>query len=275
MKNRVLKISSIMSLILSVIMLAAVSFAWLSMNKETTSNGMELQVEASANLIISNNTSEIVKATIETINTNSPFSITHASNSSTYQPATHDSDYTTYATGLKYVSNTEEVSVTTGLQKGENALTFSAVSSATPSGYYVDFVVYVASYAKPMTGAKLKIKLLSATKDAVEVTSGSLMATSVDVYAGTTVSLANYRGTLNVASKDTTALYLFDTANHGSTSATGDIPHNQAAAGDKYLTYTLRCYFDGDLTSSGTAYINTATLDTSKVTLSVMFFIED
>ena len=275
-KSKGVMVSSMISLFLSLLVLATVSMAWLSMNKETNSNGMQLQVEASPNLIISNSTTEIVKASIDSINSNSPFTITHASNDNAYKPATHDSTYATYASGLKYVTNTSDVNASTGTVATPN---WGVVPNVNPStnpssqSYYIDYIVYVASYAKSMDGVKLKAKIVSAQKGGVDVTTGSLMATSIDVYVGTTISLAYYRGTLNVATKDTHSVYLFDTSNHGSTSATGDIPLNTTPS---YLTYTLRCYFDGALESSvGQTYIYTSNLDTSKITLGVQFYIED
>ena len=267
-----LLISSIASLLLAIVALGSVSFAWFSMNKETTSDGMQLKVEATENLIISNSTTEIAKTDLNSINTDSPFVVTFATNNDTYKPATHDSTYATFPAGLKFVTNPQDVDPTTGVAKSGQTLNVSGVvTNVNPSGnpssqdYYVDFIIYIASFAKEMTDVKLKAQIISATKNAVEVTSGSLMATSIDFYAGTSVSAASFRGTLNVANK-ASSLYLFNTSGN-----VDDVPYNQ----DVYLTFVLRCYFDGALSSGGTAYINTATLDTSTVSLTVKFFIED
>ena len=278
MKKKFKLLFPIIALVLAVTMMGTTIFAWFSMNKDTSSNGMQLQIEASPNLVISNLTSEITKSSIDTINTNSPFAVTFAANNGTYKPATHDSTYDTYLAGLKYVTDPSNVDILTGFAKSGatinvNGVVSNVTSSANPNSqeYYVDFVIYVASTGKALDNAKLKIKITSATKDAVEISSGSLMATSIDVYNGTEINESNYRGTLNVATKDSHELYLFDTTNHGATQTAGTVPLNTS-----YLTYTLRCYFDGALESTtGQAYIYTAAVDTSKVTLNLSVYVED
>ena len=165
-KQKKVLISTIGSLLLSIFMLVSASLAWMSMNRETTSNGMQLQVEDSPSLIISNSTTEIVKPSITKINTNSPFAVTFGTNNNSYKPATHDSTYDTYPAGLKFVTNPGDVDVTTGLEKADATLTVTGVvpnvnptSNPSTQTYYIDFLIYVASFAKPMENAKLKARV--------------------------------------------------------------------------------------------------------------------
>ncbi|MBQ7153240.1 MAG: hypothetical protein IJR83_04795 [Clostridia bacterium] len=270
MKRRAVVLTSVIFLILSLAMLVSVTMAWLAMNRETTSNGMQLAIETTPNLIITNDVSEFAKE-IGLINNGSPFAVTQPENSSaTYKPSTHVGSYATYEAGLMYVSNTGAVNPLTGYANSSATLAFLPVpSSATGNPFFIDYVVYVASNSQLMESAILKARIESATKNGVEVTSGSLMATSVDVYRGTQIGEESYCGTLNVATKDTGEVFLFNTAGNA-----GTIPLAGTEEG-QYLTYTFRCYFDGDLESdsSGIAYINTATLDTSRVSLNVMIYV--
>ncbi len=255
--------------------LTAASFAWLSGNKKSDSNSAQFKIDVSPNLIISNDTDEIVKAAITDINSGSPFSITFAANNSRYKPSTHDSEYGTYPAGLKYVTNPGDVDAVSGLAKAGKSLTDTGVvANSSPSPYFEDFVIYVSSHGEPMENVKLKAVITSARENGAEITGGSLSAMTVDIYAGTTISLDNYRGSLNVTEKNSGARYLFDSATHGTTAVSGTVPSNRAN-GNNYLTYTLRCYFDGALTNGGTAYINTASLDTSTVTLTMQIIAEE
>lgn len=250
------------SLIICAAMLIGTTMAWLAMNQQVTSNGMQLQLEVAPNLVISDSTTEIVKSDISSINSGSPFAITQATNNTKYTPATHDADYVTYSTGLKYVTNPGQISPTTGYG---TSLTFANAVNGGAGNFYIDYIVYVAAHSKEITETKLLVVIDSAMSGlpAAEVASGSLMATSIDVYKDS-VSSSNYLGTTNVATKS--PVYCVGTA-----LTTGTIPQNTSS----YLTFVLRCYFDGALESGtvGTAYINTATLDTNKVTLNVKFYI--
>ena len=173
------------------------------------------------------------------------------------------------------MTNPGAVDAVSGLAKAGKTLTDTGVvANSSPSPYFEDFVVYISSHGEPMENVKLKAVITSAQKNGVEIAGGSLYAMTVDIYAGTTIGLDSYRGSLNVTEKNSGVRYLFDAANHGTTAASGTVPSNQAD-GNNYLTYTLRCYFDGALTNNGAAYINTASLDTSTVTLTMQIIAEE
>ena len=253
------------------------SYAWLGSNRVAEEDGVELSLDTYGNIVISNSTTEIVKADLDSINSGSPFRLTIPSNATKYSICMHDPDYTTYASGLKYVTNTEVIGISSGVSTGDTLTYAPAVNGG--ETYYIDFTVYIASHTRALSSATLTASIASAIKNGSAVTSGSLMATSIDFY-GNSVSSGNYLGTLNVAglnigsshndypnsysSSDTKpSVYLV-----GSSSTTGSIPLNTTS----YLTYVLRCYFDGALLSgAGQTYINTATLDVSKVTLNLVF----
>ena len=250
-------------MVITLVMLVSATIAWFAMNRTTDSDGMQLQVDANPNLVISDSTSAaggIQDQDISAINGGSPFTVTFSTNANAYEPSTHDSDYTTYNTGLKVITladrTLQNIGVATGIYSG------SSYENATTANY-VDYVVYIASHAEALTGVKMTATISSATKEVAgnptEISGGTLMATSIDIYKDS-VSSANYLGTTNVAGK--ASVYVLGDANN-----TGTVPHNT----EGYLTYVLRCYFDGALESNGTAYINTATLDTSTVTLNVRF----
>ncbi|MCR5458001.1 MAG: hypothetical protein K6F14_07985 [Clostridiales bacterium] len=283
-KSKGVMISSIISLLLSLIVLAAVSMAWLSMNTVTESNGMKLKVEVSPNLIIdgdkkdddpgdgADRLSEVVGPTANN------FSITFDQNVVALRPATHDSTYGTYTKGLKYVTNQQNVNASSGVASG--AVYSDAVNVVGPpaKNYYVDYTVYIASTGAEMPITSLTVEILSARCTIGGVSSSgnaTLQAASIDFYEGTPAS-GTYKGTLNVAglthSSNSNGIY-----NAGATTLSIDltdreaIPYNRAAS-NNHITITMRCYFDGALSSgSGTTYINTATVDTSDVELVVKF----
>lgn len=261
-------ITSIIVLALSAcILLGTAAYAWLGANRVTDSNGIEMAIDVSENLVISDSTSEISKAKIDEINTGktnyTPFLVTFATNDNKYVPTTHDNTYTTYTSGLKYVTNNEEVDVVTGLQRSSTtALTFAdAASGEAGKNYYVDYVVYIASHGAALSNHTLTAKIVSAKKGGADVTSGSLMATSIDFYVGDDVSSSTYKGTANVATMSTNVVTL--------QASTTEIPLNTESS----IKVTMRCYFDGALVNStdSKAYINSATVDLSKVTLNVEF----
>ena len=147
MQSKKMLISSIVSLCLSIFMLGTASFAWLSMNKETNSNGVQLKVEVTPNLIIDDDSAQLQAVTNPT-ETN--FSHTFSDEAVAKKPATHDWTVGT-TTGLKYVNNPHNVSTSSGLAK-TGTLTFAPVES---TDYYVDFTVYIASTGAAMAGMDL------------------------------------------------------------------------------------------------------------------------
>ena len=255
------------SLIVSAGLLVGTSMAWLAMNKNVSSNGMEMQIEVTPNLVISDT---LDGGGLIQVNNEHPYSVEYTTSDTHYSPATHDltksAGVLIHSSGLKYVDNIGAISLTTGLESSGAVFRYNTAINGS-SVYYVDKVVYIAAVSGSMDDATLKCTIASATKivgsSANEISSGSLMATSIDIYSGTEVSTENYKGTINVAKSagcDEVTVFV------------GDIPQDTEGK----LTFTLRFYFDGALTSApGQAYIYSSELDTSKVTINVMFYVDE
>ena len=263
-KSKGMMVSSIISLLLSLVVLATVSLAWLSMNKETESNGMQLKVEVTPNLIIDSDTSSLqsVDGAVE-----SNFSVDLTAAAASLKPATHDDGS---ANGLVYVVNPSAVDVSSGLVKSGSVLTYSSATSS----HYVDFTVYIASAGAEMPGqdlvAELKPQATIAGSSATK--QDTLDATSVDFYVQTYGGSLTYKGTLNVAGLDAEENDYTTTETAVTLVSNQIIPKNK----DGYITVVMRCYFDGALLkSSGHAYINSALIDTNEVTLNVTFTASD
>lgn len=245
------------------------SLGWFSANRRTSASGVGVKAETKY-LIIARTESDILAATAA--NGDTLFSVTFPQSDAEYVPATHDGNYATYPTGLKCVSEESFIDFHSGV--GTEEPEYLPAANSETRLYYRDVDVYVARVGGPLENATLTASV-SATVDGDPVEDGTLMATSVDFYRGS-VSGSNYLGTLNVAGFDAaendyttekTEVYLL-----GSDSTTGTIPHNAAEAGDKYLHYVLRCYFDGALLSGeDQAFVNSAELDVSTVDLLVSF----
>lgn len=249
------------------------SLGWFSFNRKIGVTGSGVRVQ-NDQLIVTKTEADVLAATVAAGDT--LVSVTFPSTGAEYVPATHDDDYTTYPNGLKYVSEESFIGFYSGV--GTDTPEYLSAANTQTRTFYRDVDVYIARVGQPMTSATLTASL-SATKivagQPVAVTSGSLMATSVDFYRNS-VAETNYVGTLNVAGYDAAENdYTTRKASQylvGSNSTTGTIPANDAAAGDRYLHYVLRCYFDGALLSgTDQAYVFSADLDVSAVTLYITF----
>ena len=259
MKSKKTMLASFAMLLSTLVVLTTATFAWLSMNRQTNSNGMKLKTEISANLIIDDVISEL-QAVVAPTEAN--FSHTFSAAAQSLEPATHDSGGS-YASNLKYVTNAEIISASTGL---ERTGTLSYANATTDN--YVDFIVYIASAGKQMTGQNLVATISSSSIAGSGANKqDTLDATSIDFYVNDT-----YVGTLNVAGLDASV-------NNHSTAKTsvallssGTIPLNSSG----YITVKMRCYVDGALLkSAGQAYINSEKVDTSDITLNVTFTASD
>lgn len=269
----------LVTLVLAVVATSGFSFGWFSANDRTTSTGLNVTVHATSDLLITTDPDDFVGRDYSSVNDDSPYLVISADPGGKYYPATHDA---AYPTGLKYVTNNGDVDINTGVKRAdaEDDIAYAdAVNGAAGHKYYLDTYIYIAAGGSWLTDATLKLTICSAVRTATgeEITSGSLMATSVDVYE-TSVSAANYRGTLNVAGVDRakvdyptaytsgnalTEIYLI-----GGPSSTGEIPESSTG----YLTYVLRYYFDGALQSGeNQTYVYSSLLDLSDVGLDLLF----
>lgn len=233
--------------------------AWFSANSTVQANGMKVKATTSESLVIRD------KTPVQT-----DTSVTFTAAATTLSPATHDSTYATYTTGLKFVTNPESVNAATGVATSP---TFADAINLSPNTYYVDYVAYIASAGQAMSGKKVTFNFDAATQSYVSglasVTDGSKdteHAFSVDIYmesvaastAAYGISAANYVGT--IAFK-----------NDASDSAVKEgqaIPQNGDQ--DSYLRVIFRVYLDGELEkSTGQKYVYTDKVDVTEVNFGI------
>ncbi|MCR5457797.1 MAG: hypothetical protein K6F14_06945 [Clostridiales bacterium] len=266
-KSKGVMVSSIISLLLSLIVLATVSMAWLSMNTNTNSNGMKLNVEVTPNLIINSNSSTLQSRIGPT---ESDFSVTFSNLATSVTPATHSTDYTSHSTGLKCLTKSDmgDVNPSTGLKNSGSFAFANAVSGTN----FVDFTVYIASTGEAMNNMDLNAAF-SAIPNAPSISGDgtykddTLKASSIDFYV-TSVSSGNYKGTINVAGFSASANDYTTALTSVNLLSNGTIPLNSSS----YITVIMRCYVDGALLKSdGQAFINTAKIDVGDITLNVTF----
>lgn len=262
---------SLFSVSLMLVVLATVSVAWFSMNKQVETGGMNLSVEVTPNLIIAK-TSDGIKAVNQTTAAEA-FSINYTEKfRANMMPATEavsDNEWEAKineiednVTGLKYVYNTHDIDYTSGLKKQNGAdLTFKAVPESTESKYYIDYDIFIASAGKPLEGYKLTANIFC------ESNINTHKAATVVFYQGEP-NAANYIGSIAVAKQgnDSVSFELEDDI----------IPLNTDSERSP-IHITARCFFDGALTysdeesESTKAYINSATVDISGVDLKIIF----
>ena len=257
--------ASIIACLLCLTALGTSTYAWFSMNKTVTVTGMQVEATAEGSLVI--------KTGSAPTETDSTVDIDFADTSATKLFAsTHDSDFNTYANGLKYVNNQEEVDAVTGLKHGSTDLTFAAAVNATGVTYYKDYTVYIAAAGAAMETQDITVTITSPT--GLTNLNG---AVSVDFYYSTngvapTPSASNFAGTLNLAGKDPVT----NDANtakanlilNGTTGIT--IPK---ADGSSAIVVTMRVYVDGALkdTASST-YVKTKSIsEIASQTLTIQF----
>ncbi len=245
---------SIFSLVLTGFIFVAATFAWMTIVKVDNVTGMQLSVDASSNLVISDDKSNI---SAQNYLTNE---LSFTSVSEVFLPCTHDSDDTFALSGLKYVTNTDQINFLTGIKSdiGEE-LDYEVAKNSEDEKYYFERTVFVASNGKAIENTNLSVSITSAKVDGVEVESGCLMATSVDVYLienGT----ATYCNKSCVAEKESVLIL-----------QNGTVPLNTSGS----LEILIRYYFDGALLKeSGKAYINSATVNVKQVSLNLTFIAE-
>ena len=270
-----LLVSGISVVVSFFMLLTAISYAWFAANRNTMVGGLEMTADTTTNIIISDSTDQIVKL-LEQVNTGTPYStngdtpfkVTMASDTRKLLPAMHDDSST--ATLLKRSDDNASVDPATGLTfTGSANPTLVDVVEESTSKYYVDYTVYIASSGKALTDATLK-----ATISHEDVSPDPIpdmhRAASVDFYVDFT-----YIGTLNLAglalSNDAT-YDSSDTFDEITLMTGGVIPNHQTESGNKYLTITMRCYFDGALhCDTDKTFVKTYGIDTTSFKLNASF----
>ncbi len=285
---------------LCVLVLAAATMAWFANNREVDSNGMEIQVETSPNLVISDNIQTLAAMT----SADAAFSAAFSSAAETLIPATHD--WGTFnsnsetpvdsTTGLKYNCNPSVISPTSGYAKDStHTLYYNKAENDATRVYYKDYTVFIASINKPLPADGLVAALSSNDtddydyqkaasvdfyvdvmseddyEDMVSANASDYTTMAADYVDDVCVDDTNYIGTLNLAKKgftDTLSnLSSLDLAG-GSTT----VPLNTAGC----ITVVMRFYFDGALekdTDQATdqAYVYSNNLSTADFTMKVTF----
>jgi len=246
--------------------LATGTYAWFAINDKVEATGVQLITEVSPNLLISTSSSSIKTRTPES---SSAFAISAVSTPHSFLPCTHyvkdSSGKVTAYNQLKYLVNTADVNRSTGLT---SVPIYADVPTDSSNLFYVDYTVYLASYGKAMSNAKLTASISAVDNGTTGLTTEQLdipsyKAASIDFYKSST-----FRGTLNLAG-------LNPSTNNGSTKRTsitiqssGSIPQNTSS----YIKVKMRFYFDGALLkSTGQAFVNTDTVTPNNVIIKVTF----
>lgn len=251
---------SIFAVVFAVFALGTSTFAWFSMNKTVTATGMQVTATAEGSLVIATTAPAADASTTEVDFTSTGLQTLFAS--------THD---LAFSTGLKYVTNQEEVDAASGLAHGATSLTFADAVNGTKV-YYHDYQVYIAAAGEAMEHQDLTITI----SDPTGLTDLNA-AVSVDFYYSTngtapTIGSGAFAGTLNLAGLDAS---VNDASTGKAELILSDItiPKANGAAG---IVVIMRVYVDGALlksaSPSNTTYVNTVAIpEIANQTLTVEF----
>ena len=247
--------------------------AWFAANKTVTAKEMKVSATSSSSLVIA------TAADASSAGVGDRTIATFTGSAAQLVPSTHDLTVGT-STGLKYNTNPEDVSVTTGYVSSDataasKTLAFAeAVNNSEDSlYYYTDFIVCIAASGAAMTNQDL-VASLDNTLTAAAYT---MNATSIDFYVQTAesstatpiISSDTYKGTLNVAKTG------IDDDGEVTLLENGTIPQNRQTT--SYLQVLMRVYVDGDLkddsksTSDNVAYVTNDSVAIGEQNLTVNF----
>lgn len=255
MKKTKIIVPALAMLVMSTAATVTGTVAWFSMNKTVSASGMMVKANAEGSLVIT-------KGALPTTATRSTNASFLEEGSVDIYASTHDSDYSEYSTGLKKISNADQINSETGIKLNNktgqgNELVYEIAQNTGIEGarkYYVDYTVYIAGDGDAFAAHDLIVKISSAN-DFLETKSIN-KAVSIDFYGSpmsaandVNVSLDNYKGTLNLAGKKnnadgctTTPLTSFEIENI-------DIPE-AVSGGTASYGITMRIYYDGALLES-------------------------
>ena len=243
-------IPALCMLLVAAALLGTSTFAWFSMNTKVDATGMQVKATAASSLVITD--------TAGNINTTATNTIGMTAVTTAISPATHlngQSDgsntlsYSSGDTNLVYVTNADEVDAVTGYAQTDKTLKYAKV--AVGAAYYIDYTVYIAAKGEALSAQDLTAKITPSGTQTI------YNAISVDYWVnGTYVATDSFA----------------DAADGEKIITNGAIP-SAGAASDNYITVLMRVYFDGELAngSTGSAYVNNGTIDTSAVTFAVSF----
>jgi len=253
--NKGRKMVIFLSVCMSFVLIAGITSAWISLNKNTGSAGMNANVSVTPNLVISTSSGSIKSP--DFLNTSSPTAVSFTLGRTNMYPCTHSSSFGDV--GLCYVSDLSTVDPITG--KSTSGTTTAVKKDE--KKYYIDYVVYLASAGVEQT-SKLCATLSGSAIGAVSNAGITFKAASIDYYvisnSSEEPSLGTYCTTASVSNPVEMTL-----------KNSVKIPKNTAGC----LKIVMRCYFDGALeyTDDGTtkAYIRSSTVETNNLTLNVLF----
>lgn len=268
-KNYKALLPSLFGMLLSlIILLTAISVAWFAMNRKVDSNGMQISVEVTPNLIIAKSLEDIRNVAPATAS--AAFSIDYTGTARTNMaPATAavnaNNEWVTAiaeagdnVTGLKYVKNTNDIDFSSGIAKNGKELQFKPVPVDSNSKYYIDYDIYIASLGKELDAEAL-IAIIYCNLPVDYNTSH--MAATIAFYQDF-ASATTLKGSIAVANQSTGSVSFALTDNK--------IPVN-TDENKSPIHIIARFYFDGALMNGDTAYINSATVDTSDINLKIIF----
>lgn len=236
---------AVLTLGLALIASVGSTYAWFSMNKTVTASGMKVKAVAEGSIVITSTSSLPATGTKAT-----DYNFADSSATALYA-STHDADYATYSTGLKHVSNAENVNPETGVAKNSTASLSYEVATNGDKVYYKDYSIYLAGDGQEFTGQDITVTLSGSFATAANTINKAI---AVDFYgvanavAAATCISANYLGTLNVAGTKNNG------TTNGTTASTSFVISNitiPATGSNKAYAITMRVYFDGALIETG------------------------
>ncbi|MBQ9416890.1 MAG: hypothetical protein IJU20_08660 [Clostridia bacterium] len=284
--------SSLLFILALLIAVLSVSYAWLASNRTVDSDGVDMTLETSDNLIISNSPTEIVKADFLTTSDN-PF-LTHLTfpGDVALTPCTHvlDNGYNTSPTGLIRPKDEISISPSSGLPTKESLLNSTsnyAVAENVQSGatYYIDQTVYIASAGEDLSKYHLYASIeYNGKPSELDERAGAITVDFYSWYSTNKPELqqacsSSYAGYNNAAHKKSRTTNSYEQLYYDKVDLTNNplcslynniIPSStkEHTAPDplvgNYIVVLMRFYFDGNLKGTdGTARIKSTTVDST------------
>ena len=171
------------ALVAAVALSAGSTFAWFATNSTVTATGLSVGVTESTNANL------LIRALQSDGSAYTAYGSTAAFNHGTkkFTPSTHDSNYTSYSSGLKACGDASKVDPITGIYSGDSW------TQTTEGTHYFDYTVQLANAGvDSYSGEYLTATLSGTTALAMQY------AISIDFYYQSTAS-TNYAGTINLA----------------------------------------------------------------------------
>lgn len=244
MKKSKIIIPALGMLVLSTAATVSGTVAWFTMNKIATAQGMVVGAKTSGSLIIKEADANLPATTDRATK------VTFNSSAHQFYPSTHDWSVGT-ATGLKVVSNGQDVNFETGTRmnsgKTLSYLPVAAATSGQTSDYYFDYGLFIAGDGIAMPGQDITITFEGAAGAAFSALTNINAAISIDFYAANvssggmlTPAEGNYKDTLNLGHRK-------NGQSAAKTSVTFSNVNIPESGTDAAYAITMRVYYDGAL----------------------------